>query len=94
MTPDFESKFREWWDLVWENHISFDPGDFDYMEAIKDFLKSPNTSLSIERKFKKEMDEKLEKQMDQDIESGAFNPDEEVDEYFINSFGIRMKRQK
>ena len=94
MTPDFESKFREWWDLVWENHISFAPGDFDCLEEIDNFLKNPEKNLMEERKFKKEMDEKLEKQMDQDIESGAFNPDEEVDEYFTNSFGIRMRRQK
>ena len=94
MTPDFESKFREWWLLMWENHFQHGTQDFDVFEEIDFFLKKPDKSLKEERKWRKEMDEEMHKSMEADIKSGAFKPDEEEEEYFINSFGMRMKRQK
>ena len=90
----FESKFREWWDLVMENHIQLDPGEFDCLDEINIFLEKPDKCLKEERKYKKEMDKEMQKSMEEDIKSGAFKPDEEVGEYFTNSFGIRMKRLK
>jgi len=97
MTPDFESKFREWWDLIGENHLQHGTDGFDLVDEVETFLESPSMAdncLKEERKWKKEMDEEMQKAMEADIKSGAFKPDEEEDEYFINSFGMRMKRQK
>ena len=94
MTPDFESKFREWWWLMWENHFQHSMQDYDVFKEIDFFLKKPNKCLNDERKWKREMDEEMEKCMEADIKSGAFKPDEDEDEYFTNSFGIKMKRQK
>ena len=51
MKEDFESKFREWWDLVWKNHIELSPGDFDCIEEIDLFLEDPDECLSGERKY-------------------------------------------
>ena len=94
MTPDFESKFREWWILMWDNHFEHNRSEYDVFEEIDFFLKKPDKCLKEERKWKKEMDEEMQKAMEADIKSGAFKPDEEEEEYFINSFGMRMKRQK
>ena len=97
---DFESKFREWWALVVDNHIQHSPGDFDYLEEIDLFLADPDEILLEERKFKNEMDEEMQKSMEKDLaeiekNTGNKNPtSKEIDEYFTNSFGIKMKRQK
>ena len=56
MKEDFESKFREWWDLVWKNHIELSPGDFDCIEEIDLFLEDPDGCLSEERKWGKEIE--------------------------------------
>ena len=72
---DFESKFREWWDLVWKNHIELSPGDFDCIEEIDLFLEDPDECLLEERKCEKEMDEEMQKCMEEDIKSGKFNPE-------------------
>ena len=37
MAKDFEAKFREWWNLVYDNVISPTPSDFDYLEEIENF---------------------------------------------------------
>ena len=75
MKEDFESKFREWWDLVGKNHIELSPGDFDCIEEIDLFLEDPDACLSEERKWEKEMDEEMQKNMEEDIKSGKFNPE-------------------
>lgn len=97
---DFENKFREWWGLVMDNHIQHSPGDFDCIEEIDLFLEDPDECLLEERKFKNEMDEEMQKSMEKDLaeiekNTGNKNPtSKEIDEYFTNSFGIRMKRSK
>jgi len=97
---DFESKFREWWALVVDNHIQYSPGDFDYLEEIDLFLADPDEILLEERKFKNEMDEEMQKSMEKDLaeiekNTGNKNPtSKEIDEYFTNCFGLRMKRLK
>jgi|3_EtaG_2_1085321.scaffolds.fasta_scaffold37664_4 hypothetical protein len=75
MKNDFESKFREWWDLVWKNHIELSPGDFDCIEEIDLFLEDPDECLKEERKYEKEMDEEMNAAMEEDIKSGKFNPE-------------------
>ena len=94
MTPNFESKFKEWWGLMWDNHFEHSPSDYDVFEEIDEFLENPDDCLLAEQKWQKETDEETLRSMDADIKSGAFKPDEEGDEYFTNSFGIRMKRRK
>ena len=97
---DFESKFREWWGLVMENHIQHSPGDFNCLEEIDFFLEDPDACLLDQRKFKNEMEEEMQKSMEKDlaeIEKNTENKNptsKEINEYFTNSFGIRMKRPK
>lgn len=75
MKQDFENKFREWWGLVWENHIQHSPGEFDCVDEIDLFLEDPDESLLQERNFKKEMVEEINAAMEEDIKSGKFNPE-------------------
>ena len=99
MTPDFESKFREWWILMWDNHFEHNRSEYDVFEEIDFFLRKPDKCLKEERKWKKEMDEEMQKSMEKDLaeiekNTGNKNPtSEEIDEYFTNSFGVRIKRQ-
>jgi len=82
MTPDFESKFREWFDLVsGQDPQHYQDLEWDWQEQIDLFLKNPDKCLSEEIKWKKRDDEYMQQEM-------------EKDEYFTNVFGIRMKRQK
>ena len=90
----FESKFREWWILMWDNHYQHGTQDYDVFEEIDLFLENPDTCLKEEKEWAEEMDEEMQKSMEADIKSGAFKTDEEVGEYFTNSFGIKMKRPK
>ena len=96
MTPgapkDFETQFREWWDLVWQNHIEFDPGDFDYLEEINNFLENPKGCWLAEKIYREEIDEELQKDKEE-FEKGE-NKLITKDEYFTNSFGIKMRREK
>ena len=100
MKQDFEHKFREWWWLMWENHFRHSMQDYDVFKEIDFFLKEPNKCLNDERKWKREMDEEMQKSMEKDLSeiekiTGNKNPtSKEIDEYFTNSFGIKMKRQK
>jgi len=97
---DFENKFREWWGLVMENYIQHSPGDFNCLEEIDFFLEDPDQCLLDQRKFKNEMDEEMQKSMEKDLaeiekNTGNKNPtSKEMDEYFTNCFGMRMKRSK
>ena len=101
MTPDFESKFREWFNLV-SGHDPQHYQDLEWAweEQIDLFLKNPDKCLSEEIKWKKLHDAYGLKSMKEDLaeiekNTGNKNPtSKEIDEYFINSFGIRMKRQK
>ena len=95
MTPDFESKFREWFNLVSDHDPQhYQDLEWEWEDEIYNFLNNPDKCLRKEIKSKKLHDAYMQKEMEADIKSGAFKPDEEVDEYFTNSFGIRMKRQK
>ena len=82
---DFETQFREWWDLVWENHLELDSSEFDFIDAINNFLENPKGCWLAEKQYREELDEQLQK----DIEA-----DEKNHEYFTNSFGIKMTREK
>ena len=82
MTPDFESKFREWFNLVsGHDPQHYQDLEWEWEEQIDLFLKNPDKCLSEEIKWKKRDDEYMQQE-------------KEKDEYFTNCFGIRMKRQK
>ena len=98
---DFESKFREWFNLVSGHDPQYYQDlEWEWEDEIYNFLKNPDKCLREERKWKKEMDEETQKSMEKDLaeiekNTGNKNPtSEEIDEYFTNSFGVRMKRQK
>ena len=82
---DFETQFREWWDLVWQNHIEFDPGDFDYLEEINNFLENPKGCWLAEKQYREDLDLELQKNIE---------ADKDKHETFTNSFGIKMTREK
>ena len=82
---DFETQFREWWDLVWQNHIEFEPGDFDYLEEINNFLENPKGCWLAEKQYREDLDLELQKNIE---------ADNEKHETFTNSFGIKMTREK
>ena len=97
---DFESKFREWFNLVsGHDPQHYQDLEWEWEDEIYNFLKNPDKCLREERKWKKEMDEETQKSMEKDLaeiekNTGNKNPtSEEIDEYFTNSFGVRMKRQ-
>ena len=99
-TMDFESKFREWFNLVSGHDPQYYQDlEWEWEDEIYNFLKNPDKCLREERKWKKEMDEETQKSMEKDLaeiekNTGNKNPtSEEIDEYFTNSFGVRMKRQ-
>jgi len=76
--PDFESKFREWFDLVsGQDPQHYQDLEWDWEEQIDLFLNNPDERLLEERKLKKATDEYMQKQMDLDIKSGAFKPNAE-----------------
>jgi len=74
----FESKFREWWILMWDNHYQHGTQDYDVFEEIDLFLENPDTCLKEEKEWAEEIDKEMQKSMEEDIKSGAFKPDEEV----------------
>ena len=97
---DFESKFREWFNLVsGRDPQYYQDLEWEWEDEIYNFLKNPDKCLREERKWKKEMDEEMQKSMEKDLaeiekNTGNKNPtSEEIDEYFTNSFGVRIKRQ-
>ena len=97
---DFESKFREWFNLVSGHDPQYYQDlEWEWEDEIYNFLKNPDKCLREERKWKKEMDEETQKSMEKDLaeiekNTGNKNPtSEEIDEYFTNSFGVRIKRQ-
>ena len=101
MTPDFESKFREWFNLVsGHDPQHYQDLEWEWEEEIYNFLKNPDKCLRKETKWKKLHDAYMRKSMEEDLaemekNTGNKNPtSKEIDEYFTNSFGIRMKRQK
>ena len=72
----FESKFKEWFNMVIEPD-EYSEGDGNSLEErIYDFFENPNKLLAEERKFQKEMNEEMHKWMEEDIKSGAFKLDE------------------
>jgi len=82
---DFETQFREWWDLVWENHLEFDSSEFDFIDAINMFLENPKGCWLAEKQYREDLDLELQKNIE---------ADKEKHEYFTNSFGIKMTREK
>ena len=62
MAKDFEAKFREWWNLVYDNVISPTPSDFDYLEEIENFLETPDACLEEQRRIHKEVQQDEEDQ--------------------------------
>ena len=51
MTPDFESKFREWFDLVsGHDPQHYQDLEWEWEDEIYNFLKNPDKCLSEERK--------------------------------------------
>ena len=82
---DFETQFREWWDLVWENHLELDSSEFDFIDAINNFLENPKGCWLAEKQYREDLDLELQKNIE---------ADKEKHEYFTNSFGIKMRREK
>lgn len=93
MTPDFESKFREWFSLVsGHDPQHYQDLEWDWEEQIDLFLNNPDERLSEERKWTEEIQAEELKQMEADIKSGAFKPDEEDRKKpFINCFGVKIE---
>ena len=58
MTPDFENKFREWFDLVaGEDPQHYQDLEWEWEDEIYKFLDNPDEYLSEQKKIKKEDDE-------------------------------------
>jgi len=58
MTTDFESKFREWFDLVaGEDPQHYQDLEWEWEDEIYKFLDNPDECLSEQKKIKKEDDE-------------------------------------
>ena len=58
---DFETQFREWWDLVWENHLELDSSEFDFIDAINNFLENPKGCWLAEKQYREDLDLELQK---------------------------------
>lgn len=70
MTPDFENKFREWFDLVaGEDPQHYQDLEWEWEEEIYKFLDNPDECLSEQKKIKKEDDEFIKKEMEKDEEN-------------------------
>ena len=58
MTPDFENKFREWFDLVaGDDPQHYQELKWEWEDEIYKFLDNPDECLSEQKKIKKEDDE-------------------------------------
>jgi len=79
-TQDFESMFKEWFQLVaYKDPQHYQDLEWEWEEEIEKFIEDPEKEYDYQLSVKQEDDEFLEK---------------ESEEYFTNSFGIRMKRLK
>ena len=56
---DFETQFREWWDLVWENHLELDSSEFDFIDAINNFLENPKGCWLAEKQYRESIRNRL-----------------------------------
>ena len=61
---DFETQFREWWDLVWENHLELDSSEFDFIDAINNFLENPKGCWLAEKQYREDLDLELQKNIE------------------------------
>jgi len=76
---NFESKFREWFDLVsGHDPQHYQDLEWEWEDEIYNFLKNPDKCLRKEIKWKKLHDAYMQKSMEEDIKSGAFKPFEEI----------------
>ena len=77
---DFESMFKQWFQLVsGHDPQHYQDLEWEWEEEIEKFIEDPGKEYNYQLSVKQEDDEFLEK---------------ESEEYFTNSFGIRMKRLK
>mgnify|MGYP003658039598 FL=1 len=87
MKKDFEVMFKEWFEIVgFQDPQHYQDLDWDWSEEIDKFIEDPEKEHSYQLAVKQEDDAHL-------AEENIFN-NEESQEYFTNSFGIKMKRQK
>ena len=67
MTPDFESKFREWFNLVsGQDPQHYQDLEWEWEDEIYNFLNNPDKCLSKESKWKKKDDEYMQKEMEKE----------------------------
>jgi hypothetical protein len=90
---DFESKFREWFNLVSGHDPQYYQDlEWEWEDEIYNFLKNPDKCLREERKWKKEMDDKMQRSMEKDL--AEIEKSKQEGEYFTNCFGIKMRKSR
>ena len=101
MKKDFEILFLEWFNIVsFQDPQYYQDLDWDWSVEIEKFIEDPEKEHGYQLSVKLEEDEEMNACMEKDLaeiekNTGNKNPtSKEIDEYFTNSFGIRMKRQK
>ena len=81
MKKDFEVMFKGWFDMVgFQDPQHYQDLDWDWSVEIDKFIADPEKEYLYQLTCKQEDGESLTQ--------------EEKEEYFINSFGIKMKRSK
>ena len=82
----FQYMFTEWFELITESNDvqDFQDKEWEWIDEIQKFIDDPEKEYSYQIALQQEDDEKL----------NADREEEEKEEYFTNSFGIKMKRSK
>ena len=98
---DFESMFKRWFQLVaYKDPQHYQDLDWDWEEEIEKFIKNPCKEYNYQLSVKQEDDEEMNACRERDLaeiekNTGNKNPtSKEIDEYFTNCFGLKMKRMK
>ena len=78
--------FTEWFQSIADNNDvqDYQDKDWDWVDEIQKFIDDPDKEYSYQIASQQEDDESL----------NADREAEEKEEYFTNSFGIKMKRSK
>jgi len=82
----FQYMFTEWFELITESNDvqDFQDKEWEWIDEIQKFIDDPEKEYSYQIALQQEDDERL----------NADREAEEKEEYFTNSFGIKMKRSK
>ena len=78
--------FTEWFELITESNDvqDFQDKEWEWIDEIQKFIDDPEKEYSYQIALQQEDDERL----------NTDREEEEKEEYFTNSFGIKMKRSK